>query len=788
MDDIEDGIEWDDFAVPSLTENSVLEAHNQDHSAVTEGSECISNSMKTLPGPKMTTILWDPTKTHYEIPKDMRINNWLEENFKTDNEGGQEDESNISETCINYLKDGEYQNNANAHQVISTQNLNTKLLETDFDEDFDFESKGIEDFNTLPKLFQKKNVEVLENYTEQSGWITPNYLRNLSPTLKKRLLSSPTPSSSASMICSESDEEGFDDIEFPSTIDDTTFESLRQNKLNQIDKEVTNTNEDLELENFLEDLIIPEKLELKDLDLNKFKTSKENEEANFKAVNSHDYGAEGRFEDFDQTDLDYLDFGEDVDCSPFDKSFLIEKKELKDNSKTLLDSSLNESDVITDNIISPLNNHFINSNSNSTSVADILELFSVNGENNTVIEELPQKVEEITISELNSSSVVKNNLVTDNTMPQKEEAEKKSVIKVAKTEKLNTIDTKLCKLPNQNTLKTPTKQTTATKIPTSTLQQKTKPHGNHQRMLLKPKKNTNFGDGSELDSIEDLKYDKKGESRFMKSTLTFTKKVTGSGMNQKLNSSTPLRKESNRIGMPKNNFNSGQTSLTRSNVGGNSLRSTKIDDASNCRSRTDIYNHNLKSNSSFALSNSRRPVNQNHFSTQINKKKSRKQPTLIRNMNPANSVKVVGEMVYNPILKTWEGNDKVLLEFENNLQPSNKNLIKPTKNFQHQQGEMTFDPIKMKWIGNEAEADNIFDGLEDLNDDKIMFSKDGKLLKSSELSSEFDIGIKFKEALFLSEVQHKLAMGKWYPKAVTEARTGFRDASKSYLYEIRNIY
>lgn len=44
------------------------------------------------------------------------------------------------------------------------------------------------------------------------------------------------------------------------------------------------------------------------------------------------------------------------------------------------------------------------------------------------------------------------------------------------------------------------------------------------------------------------------------------------------------------------------------------------------------------------------------------------------------------------------------------------------------------------------------------------------------------------EAKFaISESNHKLFMGAWYPRVVQTSRSVMRDTSKTFLYEIRNL-
>ena len=132
-------------------------------------------------------------------------------------------------------------------------------------------------------------------------------------------------------------------------------------------------------------------------------------------------------------------------------------------------------------------------------------------------------------------------------------------------------------------------------------------------------------------------------------------------------------------------------------------------------------------------------------------------------------------MKYNPHLKTWEGNDDILHLFEkpSPTKTTKPALIKPHQ-LPHQIGAMQFDPVKMMWIGNEDDGD-VFAGIGTSNEQEG--GKVGRL-------SEFELTKQQKTAFFVSESGHKIFIGKWYPKIVSDGRGIGRDTSKSHLYEI----
>ncbi|KAJ1550475.1 hypothetical protein HK096_006758, partial [Nowakowskiella sp. JEL0078] len=128
-------------------------------------------------------------------------------------------------------------------------------------------------------------------------------------------------------------------------------------------------------------------------------------------------------------------------------------------------------------------------------------------------------------------------------------------------------------------------------------------------------------------------------------------------------------------------------------------------------------------------------------------KRPKAKPTLIRNLNNSDVIKVVGDMIYNPLLQKWEGNEEILLAFDqsqpspslsriqstrtsstsshqsttqfSSSQGSGSNPGRPSlivnaeKNIPQIIGNMVFDPVKMCWLGNEDEED-IFKGIEEV--------------------------------------------------------------------------
>ncbi|KND01362.1 uncharacterized protein SPPG_03175 [Spizellomyces punctatus DAOM BR117] len=274
-------------------------------------------------------------------------------------------------------------------------------------------------------------------------------------------------------------------------------------------------------------------------------------------------------------------------------------------------------------------------------------------------------------------------------------------------------------------------------------------HGDSPTKLIrKPKGAQQYGDGTELDTFDDLPVSSTTENKFVK-----TIKVT-----PKINPAKPVH----------------NTSLKRSSSKAGSMGSIVSSPEERENRRPYTAGGPVHHRPSQTYQDRRPPTS--------HKRRPRKKPTLIRNLNNSNAVKVVGDMVYNPALQKWEGNEDVLAEFDKAL-PSRPALITNKGGYKMPQvvGNMVFDPIKMCWVGNDEEAD-VF---ADISDDMSVVTEMGSGGFVPE-QTEFNLSKSFKEAMCIAESSHKLFMGKWYPKAVLDSRTMMRDTSKTHLYEIRS--
>ncbi|KAJ3056299.1 hypothetical protein HK097_007399 [Rhizophlyctis rosea] len=287
-------------------------------------------------------------------------------------------------------------------------------------------------------------------------------------------------------------------------------------------------------------------------------------------------------------------------------------------------------------------------------------------------------------------------------------------------------------------------------------------------LVRKPKSKRDFGDGTELDGFDDLPVNSSAESNVAPKRV-----ATAQGSSSKALSTAK----------------SGVASK-----GGN-IKSSGVSYEDLSRKRP-VRAFGMEARKGGEEGENRRPqasgpnliratvnnVNNLEKRAAGHKKRPKKKPTLIRNLNARDICKVVGSMTYNPDLQKWEGNEEALLDFDR-ATPVRPALItnKGGSKMPHTVGQMVFDPVKMCWIGNEEDVD-VFAGV--LSEEEMEKMSDMTDFNSH---SDFELSKAEKEAIHISESAHKLFVGRWYPKAVTDSRSVMRDTSKAHLYEIRSL-
>src|ERR1700744_387626 len=89
---------------------------------------------------------------------------------------------------------------------------------------------------------------------------------------------------------------------------------------------------------------------------------------------------------------------------------------------------------------------------------------------------------------------------------------------------------------------------------------------------------------------------------------------------------------------------------------------------------------------------------------------------------PSYTIVVVGNMIYNPLLQKWEGNEHVLRQFDSISRHTRPALISNLgAKLPQMIGNMVFDPVQMRWIGNDEDAQIFadFESTEDLKNSQI---------------------------------------------------------------------
>jgi len=269
----------------------------------------------------------------------------------------------------------------------------------------------------------------------------------------------------------------------------------------------------------------------------------------------------------------------------------------------------------------------------------------------------------------------------------------------------------------------------------------------------KPKRHRNYGNGTELDDIEDLQIDRDQESRFRVTPLQITHRIPGAFYP---------------------NQNARKATLCQSNKG---MTVVGLETDRELASR----------------------LNHSAVLPKLNTTKVKNKPTLIRNLNKPGPIKVVGGMRWNPQSMRWDGNEQILRDFDaiagNSSRPalithltsslsatgSSTRVIPPGMRVV---GNMIFDPDRMCWLPKEASEDDEVDpfaGIDD-NDDPGTVAQvadsHGSLAGNSSGASESEsetVSIKsgvygreavradpaFKERCLLSERVHQQDIVGW---------------------------
>ncbi|KAF9022508.1 hypothetical protein BDZ89DRAFT_1070671 [Hymenopellis radicata] len=221
------------------------------------------------------------------------------------------------------------------------------------------------------------------------------------------------------------------------------------------------------------------------------------------------------------------------------------------------------------------------------------------------------------------------------------------------------------------------------------------------KVLRKPKRVRTYGDGTELDAIDDLPTDRDKESRFRVQPAGYGNRIPGGSYAAKAAEKPPVRKTTRREGSD-SSAASLQPSLRRA-------------------SKMDLSCVKITAS----------PPKKRKVAT-TSPTQAKRRPTLIRNLGSASAPKVVGDMKWNPQTLRWEGNDQVLKEFDAVVTSTRPALIthlsgssmgSPVLSLAagaRRVGNMIFDPARMCWISAlppDEEEPDVFANLADDEED-----------------------------------------------------------------------
>ncbi|GAA97742.1 uncharacterized protein L969DRAFT_97444 [Mixia osmundae IAM 14324] len=182
-------------------------------------------------------------------------------------------------------------------------------------------------------------------------------------------------------------------------------------------------------------------------------------------------------------------------------------------------------------------------------------------------------------------------------------------------------------------------------------------------------------------------------------------------------------------------------------------------------------------------------------------RKSRgKEPHLIRNLTAAGLSKVQGQMTWNPIEMRWDGNEGVLRDFDHigtaSARPAliapGASISRTGKGSVRVVGNMVFDPLSMSWHSSAPEEEEDIDWGADLADDEAGFKSSAKLSQwsttsagSSSLSTSVlkaHSGDDLAKASLAADKRHRDEMRPWQFQHAGSTRE-----DRSVLWHIRKI-
>ncbi|RDB29183.1 Protein byr4 [Hypsizygus marmoreus] len=244
------------------------------------------------------------------------------------------------------------------------------------------------------------------------------------------------------------------------------------------------------------------------------------------------------------------------------------------------------------------------------------------------------------------------------------------------------------------------------------------------KVLRRPKRQRTYGDGTELDGIEDLPTDREKEGRYRVQPKSYGNRIPGASFPAKPNEKGNVRKKGRREG------SSGSTEASALTAFAPSTNILK-------RTTTRIE---FPSKPSSPSGKKKKPISCPSSHT-------RRKPTLIRNLGGTNGPKVVGDMKWNPLTLRWEGNDQILRDFDSAVGTSTRPALithltgssigSPVGSFASGArivGTMIFDPTRMCWISTlppDEDEPDVFANLADDEEDGDAWETKGGTIRAS---------------------------------------------------------
>ncbi|KAG9023848.1 hypothetical protein FRB95_012403 [Tulasnella sp. JGI-2019a] len=280
------------------------------------------------------------------------------------------------------------------------------------------------------------------------------------------------------------------------------------------------------------------------------------------------------------------------------------------------------------------------------------------------------------------------------------------------------------------------------------------------RVLRRAKKVRMFGDGTELDGIEDLKVERDKESKYRvvpsgRGNVGTRPKTAGAVLESSSPATISLRNRSGSIAKepaPLATINARPDSGASGRGSANPSR----------------YPASLRRTSrmEFPRGDSGPATPTTPGINKKNRPSVKRKPVLIRNLSGAGSPKEVNGMKWNPTSLRWEGNDAALRDFDlssstrpaliTNLTGSPVGgIASPTGAFRSLTngsrvvGDMMFDPLKMCWVSCTGEEEDPFaemDGATVAEGDDDDWDADGKGGTIRALVSSLNVGVQKRDS------------------------------------------